>query len=199
MILRITDVRPLDGGSAVRLSLTLSEGGHTEKRSFTLSDRQYFECGRPKEGEISPETFDLLESLSAKHEAVRTGAYLLQFAPANRAALKRKLRARGISSEDAGEAAEELAARGYLDEEKQAERLILRYAARLYGRRRIEAELLHRGYPRETVTSAFEVCAGEIDFAQNRKKLLRQHFAGQDLTDPAVRQKAIALLRRYGY
>lgn len=200
MILKITEVIPMDGGSAVRLRLTISDGIHTENKALTLSDEQYFDCGRPKAGEISGELCEKLEALSAQHAAVRYGAYLLGYAPASRAALKRKLTSRGISPDDAGAAAQELAEHGYIDEEKQAVRLILRYAnSNLYGRRRIEAELFHRGYARETVTAAFDACVDELDFDKNKKELIRRKFAGQVLSDPAVKQKVFALLRRYGY
>ena len=76
-----------------------------------------------------------------------------------------KLRQKGFSAEDADTAVAYCLEKGYIDEPRQLEAAVHNLAAnKLYGRRRIAAELHKLGFSRSAIA---EVDFSEIDFAEN--------------------------------
>lgn len=200
MIVEIKSVVPIDSGNTVKLKVEMRSDDNTEIKQLYISSSQYYDCGRPQEGQITEEFYDRLETMSQMYDAVRKGAYLLGYSASNKSRLLRKLVSKGISEENASLAVEYLSDKGYIDELSQVKRLILRMADKnMYGKRRIISELFAKGYAREIISEAFESIEDDIDFESNKKELVRAKFEGQDIHDPKVKQKIYSLLRRYGY
>ena len=88
---------------------------------------------------------------------------------------------------------------GYLDDARYAEAYTARRQAQGYGSRRIRAELLQKGVPREILEKCTpaEESAPANDTAL--KKALRRAANGRDLTNPREFQKAVASLIRKGF
>ena len=86
--------------------------------------------------------------------------------------------------------------RGYVDEERQAERLVLKYASELIGPYKITAKLVAKYYPSSMVTRAMRRLEekGELDFKKNRAELLAAKL-GED----ASYDEKMKLLYKYGY
>jgi regulatory protein len=196
----ITDVIAVDSGNSVRLKVEICDRDKTDKRQLIISSSQYYDCGMIHPGIIDEEMFERLFEMANTYAAIRKGAELLGYSAANKTSLIRKLKERGFSHDNATQAVDYLSDKGYIDELAQAEKLIIRYAKRnLYGRRRIEAELFAKGYSRDVINDAFDSTDSDIDYEENKKKLIKTKFAGSDLSDFAVKQKVYSLLRRYGY
>lgn len=200
MKVEITDVAAVDFGDSVRIKVEITSNDNVDKRQFLISSEQYYELGMLRPCIISEDIFDKISEMSEIYSCIRKGSELLSYAVSNKSTLVRKLRVRGYSNENAALAVEYLSDKGYIDEVSQAEKLILRYAQKnLYGKRRIAAELFSKGYSKETVNEAFENVSSDIDFDDNKKKLVKIKFAGQDISDFSVKQKVYSLLKRYGY
>ena len=103
--------------------------------------------------------------------------------------MKRKLAQRGYGGEAIDKAIARLRAEGILDErrmlESRVEYLVL---TKKYGKRRVIAELLHMGFPRELVAGAD---FGRFDFAEICARLI-ERAGGLD-------EKLFASLLRRGY
>jgi len=111
--------------------------------------------------------------------------------------LARKLRARGISGEDAHAAVQKLKAAGWQDDGRFAESLIRNRAAAGFGPLRIRAELGTHGLDREAVTAAMEGFDG--DWNEIARELVRRRFAAAGTLDRAQQRKAAELLIRRGF
>lgn len=172
----------------------LGEDGETETCLLTKSD--YEKLGAPAVGEeLDPAGEETLAALCEGHRAVFAALRILAFGDNNRRTLLQKLRQRGFSGEAAEEAVSRMVARGYIREQEQAERMAARLAGeKLYGPRRVMAELCAHGFERETAEAALSAlrARGEIDFAESRVRLLRKK-------NPPDAAHAKALLYRYGY
>lgn len=129
--------------------------------------------------------------------ARRKAANILAYSDNTRARLIEKLRRAGYEAEICSAVADELTAKGMLDEERMA-RHAVEYLAevKLFGRRRIYAELNRRGFSREVV----ENCAGEVmegyDFAEICLKLAKKQRISPG---EAGRLKLQRTLTRYGF
>ena len=111
--------------------------------------------------------------------------------------LARKLEARGVPSEAAGEAIARLADAGWQDDVRFAESLVRTRAEAGYGPAYIRAELGTHGLGAEAVASA--VSGYEGDWAANACDLVRRRFGAGGPFDLAARRKAADLLLRRGF
>lgn len=190
-------------GDGVRLTLLLSDGGQPEKRALVISADAYFEAGKPSAGmALSAEAFEQLADAAARYAAIREGLYLLTYSDNSRAKLVSKLRVRGHAKRYAEEAAEYLVKKGYIDEREQLRQEILRLAnQKLYGKRRIVAELYQKRYDLTLVREVYAECIDSIDFEANKRRLLEKKFgtARPKPASAAEYAKIKAFLYRYGY
>ena len=111
--------------------------------------------------------------------------------------LTRKLRARGIASEDANAAVEKLKAAGWQDDARFAENLVRNRAAAGFGPLRIRAELGTHGLDREAVTTAMEGFDG--DWNEIARDLVKRKFGASGAQDRTQQRKAAELLVRRGF
>ena len=139
----------------------------------------------------------MLAESADRFAALEQGLSLLSYGDATKAGLIRKLRRRGISAEIAEASAEQLAARGYIDECAQIERFLRNELRKGRGARRILAAAREKGYGDEAVARLRDRLA-EIDFAEVCAAVIDKKW-GTLPTACDARQKAVAALLRLGF
>ncbi len=192
---KLLSVRAADGGARLLLALEISEEGILKKETLSVFAARFSRL--PDLGELDEETLSYLRREAALCEALGMGLRSLAACGGSKTRLQQKLRARGVRADIAGEAVAELALRGYLDEERSAMREIDRALAKLWGDRRILADLRSKGYDEEALRPVLERLAKENGAARCRV-LLEKRYAEQ-MRDPTQVSKVIAALMRYGY
>jgi len=115
----------------------------------------------------------------------------------SRRELSRKLRARGIETEEADAALLVLARQDFQNDARFAEALARTRAASGYGPRYIRAELGTHGLTREDIENALLAC--DTDWNDSARRLIARRYGGKDQADPAVRRKAVDFLLRRGF
>ena len=167
-----------------------------EKKKYTVSEGTYREIGCPLSGDILDEDeLELLEHEFQRREAMKKALRILAYADNNKKNLYRKLVKAGYSTDNATYTVNECVRLGYVDEERQLERLITLACNRdLNGPSKIYARLLAKGYRAADITEAIARLTrlGEINFTESKKILLSRK-------DPATREEKQKILYKYGY
>ena len=174
-----------------------------DDKRIVLSERAYREGGAPLVGEvISEEIYNGFLYSEASREALRCALRLLGYSDKSERALTDDLVRRGYERDIAREACEECVRLGYLKESRALLRLVEDLANRkLRGARRIQAELVAKGYSPNSVREAIGTlrASGEIDFEASFKALLRKKGVDK-LEDAAQRKEKIQKLAyQYGF
>ena len=115
----------------------------------------------------------------------------------SRKELSRKLSAKGVEREEADLALEKLSRQDFQNDERFASALARSRASAGYGPVRIQAELATHGLGRDVIAAAIESC--ERDWDESARDLAQRRFAGKELSDPALRRRALDLLLRRGF
>lgn len=192
--MKVANVRP--GKSKGYITVVISSDG--DRQSFNISECDYAEAGSPRPSDTVDS--DMLSVLRRSDEEYRARLYalrILSYADNNERTLVRKLVSRGISSSLAAEVAREMVSRGYIDEKRQLERLILAEANRnLTGPRKIRLKLAAKGYSPEDIDGTIERLSesGEIDFERSSELLIEKK-----LTRGATDEEIKKLLYKNGY
>ena len=177
--------------------LTLGIDGDGESVRFTVSASVYASLGRPAVGEeLSEHVYAELSYADELYRAEKKALSLLSFADNNERTLLQKLLRAGFCRDVARSVCERMVMLGYVDEERQLERLILKAANEaLLAERRICEKLRAKGYASSLVDRVMSrlVCSGEIDFSENKERLLSR------LPDDATDEERIKLLYKHGY
>lgn len=190
----LKSIRYADGGNAVCLRVQAED----DICLYRITARDYEALGTPAAG--TPLDGDALAALdeAAGTYAARTRALrMLAYGDNSEKGLLRKLRARGTDPDAAAAAVREMRERGYIREDEQAYRLVLREAnTKLRGPRRILAELVQKGYSPETARKAIAraEAEGEVDFDEIAARLIEQKLG----PDPD-REEEAALLWKQGF
>ncbi len=147
---------------------------------------------------ITEDFYDAVCAAAEATKAVRMGAKILSGGPKSRRELVDRLASQGIGRRAAGEAADFLAKRGYLDETKQATALALSQLRRnRYGKMRIRAYLASHGYPSDAVNAAL-ASISPVEWREALDALIERRFTPW-AEDYDGQQKAYAALARLGY
>ena len=168
-----------------------------KKQKYVISEGTYREIGCPLSGEeINGENLYTLVFEDEKRRALQKSLNILTFADNNKRALTQKLMRAGFSRDAIEYAVTECVMRSYVDEDRQAERLVSKYASELLGPYKITAKLAAKYYSSSTVAKAIRRLEekGEIDFKKNKAELLSQKL-GED----ASYDEKMKLLYKYGY
>ena len=88
---------------------------------------------------------------------------------------------------------------GYLDDARYCEAYVARRQAQGYGGRRIRAELLQKGIPRELLDETSTASEDDGFPDDGLQKALRKAVSGKNLSNPRDFEKAMASLVRRGY
>lgn len=99
--------------------------------------------------ELTDPEFAALTAAVSKMEAKARALRLLGARPMSRRELTDKLQEKGVTPEDAQEAADYLERLGYLNDAQYAASLARHYSQKGYGPARVRQELYRRGVPRE--------------------------------------------------
>lgn len=157
------------------LLLGISEEG--ESAHYTVNRALYLDIGSPKRGdEISVGAMEEILEFDEYFKAKKKALTLLGFADNNKKELKIKLLRAGFSKDVADRCVDEMLALGYINEQRQLERLCLREAEKLRGPRRIYASLMAKGYALADIQRVVrELCdSGDVDFEENKKLLIKK-------------------------
>ena len=84
-----------------------------------------------------------------------------------------------------------------IDEERDMRREVEKCLRKLWGSKRISAQLWSKGYAQETM-QGLPALLSEIDFAENCASLIKKHY-GEVPTDADEHRRMVASLSRYGY
>lgn len=192
----ITDVRATEGGTRLTFFVTGRDGNGTpEYLTLTVLSSRLSHI--PAIGPIDPETVSFLRHENQVCSGVLYGLRALSAGDLSRGMLVRRLLQRGLSKQAACDAAGDLAARGFLDEKRAADREVEKGLCKLWGNRRILAELSVKGFGPEAMETAAERLkeenGGERCAALMKKKRLSLP------AEPRGQQKLFASLARYGY
>ncbi len=191
---KVSYIRQIKDTHLLRLGI-VEEG---EKLAYTVSERLYSEFSGFAVGEeIDEYTLERIKSEDEYYSAKKKALSLLSYSDNNERALVRKLCLKGIGKSTAEEVAREMVNLGYINEERQLERIILNEVNRkLYGPKKIISSLMSKGYSpgkvKEVMTALIK--SREIDFDKAADTLVEKKLGGEYTAE----QRA-ALLYRYGY
>ena len=188
----IRDLRAADGGA--QLLLTLENGAGEREMLMLFASRLR---AIPQIGGVDAAQLEHLRREAAVTAAMRVGLRMLSVCGTSRRHLTEKLRARGHAADVAAEAVEDLATRGYLNEAEGALREAERGLAKLWGDRRILADLRAKGYGDGALERVRE-CLSYEDAIGRCVRLLRRLRAAIP-TDAAQLHRLLARMQRYGY
>ena len=193
---KVLRVRATDGGARLCLTIEHTDGERTERETLALYTSRLSHT--PRVGEIDGELLAYYRREEMLARALDLGLRSLGSADGSKEQLVRKLRAKRVSSDVAREAVCEISARGLLCEEDAAVRAAERGMAKLWGNKRILADLCAKGYGADALDAAKERLAMEDAVARCRN-LLRKRGIHEPPRDVHDAQKLIASLLRYGY
>lgn len=174
-----------------------------DKLLLHLEDGSTLRCGpqemldfRLRSGmELEEGTLEGLREACAYWAVRRRAAALAAEKAMSAGELRRKLRDKGASPEMAQKAAAWLLDLGVLDERAYAAMVVRHYAAKGYGRKRLEAELYRRELPRELWEEALE----EMPDAEARLDALVRKRLGDTTPDRKEAGRLASSLMRRGY
>ena len=174
-----------------------------DKLLLHLEDGSTLRCGpqemldfRLRSGmELEEGTLEGLREACAYWAVRRRAAALAAEKAMSAGELRRKLRDKGASPEMAQKAAAWLLDLGVLDERAYAAMVVRHYAAKGYGRKRLEAELYRRELPRELWEEALE----EMPDAGAQLDALVRKRLGDTTPDRKEAGRLASSLMRRGY
>ncbi len=192
---RICGVRAADGGAHLLIEVEIWENGERRRETLTLLTARVEQM--PQIGVLSPEALDGLRQEANVCAAIAAGLRCLGAGGSSGRRLVEKLRTRGFDFDTATAATEVLAAKGYLREEESALREAERGMAKLWGDRRILADLTAKGYSGGALQYAKARLQAE-DRVERCVHLLRKRRIKPPANETEMR-KLFAALVRYGY
>ncbi len=175
-----------------RFSLALEDGS-----SLRCGPQEVLDFGLHGGMELDGETLEKLREACAYWAVRRKAAALISARALSAGELRRKLREKGADPLHAEKAANWLLDLGAIDEAAYAAMVARHYAARGYGRKRIEQELFRRELPRETWEAALEELPDGRDALD---ALVRRRLQSAPIDRQGLKKLADSLLRRgYGW
>lgn len=167
------------------LSLGIIEG--EESARYTVGESVYSEIGRPVVGDdLSEADMSAIRYADEIYRVEKKALSLLSYADNNRRTLRQKLLRAGFGTEIVNTVCEKMVDLGYIDENRQLERLILVEAnIKLRGPQRIIPSLVSKGYSLSDVKAVMHtlVESGELDFKKNAKALINKKLPDADIEE----------------
>ena len=155
------------------LLLGISEEG--ESARYTVSSDLFASLGCPKVGgEVSESLMEQVKEYDLEYRARKKAVDLLSIADNNKKSLKMKLVRSGFDRELSERVVLEMSERGYINEDRQLQRLILAEAGKRRGTKRIVSFLSSKGYSvndiKKNIAALTE--SGEVDFAKIKEEII---------------------------
>ena len=200
MTIKISDVKAINSGDEVCVTVEIISGENKEIKKLFLLAKQYTSL-RVTKREISEERFDEISHAAEVASAYKKGLFLLGYGACSEKKLKFKLRTKGFNESISAEAVELITTAGLIDEPSDAIREVERCLNKLWGRKRIIAQLYTKGFSKEALDKAI-LTLDEVDFVENCKKLIIKEHKAQLAAardDIAIMSKMCASLQRMGY
>ena len=175
------------------LRLRLADG--EENIDLTVSERDYAEAGSPCVADnLTRDALSALKLADMRCRARLKASRVLAYGDNSERMLVIKLVRAGISKEIAEETAQEMVMRGYVNNVRQLERLIVNEVARLSGPRKFIPKLIAKGYSRSDIDIALDelIARGEIDLDSAREALIKKYG------DPSCEERC-AILYKHGF
>ena len=172
-----------DSEETIRLTVSHTQSPHT--RMICVGD------------ELSDVEYEEVALSDEEYRARKYALSLLALADNNEKTLKRKLVSRGIGRDVAERVCEQMVSLGYINEERQLERLILSDAnSKFYGPSKIIMRLAAKGYSASDVRTVMHrlVDSGEIDFTERARALIEKTYP-----DGASAEDKKKTLYKHGY
>lgn len=185
-----------NSGTEISVGVLIESGEHCEQKNLIVTAEQYSEWKLCR-GEISEETYEMLEEATLFCKALRSGEHLLAYGANTKQMLARKLTQKGFSRDIANRAVERLCQIGLLDEEKDLQREVEKCLRKLWGSKRISSHLWSKGFAAE-VMELLPSILEKVNFFENCASLIRKHY-GDIPKEPSEQKRMIASLSRYGY
>jgi len=189
--IEILSVRAADGGARLILQLESEIAG--EKTRETLSVLTARVKNLPRKGAVDDETLLFLRREHALCAALQIGLRALAAGGSSCVQLCQKLCAKGVARDVAKDAVALLCAKGYLNERESALSAAESDLRKLWGDRRILADLRAKGYGDEALLAVRELLENK-DGTARLVRLLQKRRLPMENAD-----KLIAALMRYGY
>ncbi len=169
-----------------------------QRRAYTVPQAIYSSLGSPMPRcELDDAALASLEEANAEYTAFKKALSLLSYSDNSYRSLVMKLRRSGFSARIAEGAANEAVRLGYIDEERQLERLILAEAnGHLTGPLKLIPKLAAKGYSQDKIRAVISELrtSGELDFEENKRSLIEKKLGG-DFTE----EERDKLLFKHGY
>lgn len=189
---RILSVRAADGGAHLLIEI---DSGSGARETLALMTARLTHL--PQVGPIDEDAFGALRQEAAVCAAIGAGLRCLGAGGSSKRRLVEKLRQRGYDLATATVATEALSEKGYLREEESALREAEKGMAKLWGDRRILADLSAKGYHGGALKYAEAALRAEDGAVRCAKLIRKRRMALPD--DEAELRKFFAALIRYGY
>ena len=188
----------------VRIAPEGEEASRADVRRLFVASKMLFAIGNIGAGSLpytlTQEQFDTLEYDASMWEAVKKGIDILSYGDNTKAALITKLRQRGFDRYLSEDAADYIAALGYIDESRMLSRAVEQLAnTKLYGSSRIKNELRKKGISQEIIRDELDALLAEVDFEANLVRLVSKKCDMARLADPKYRESVYAAFHRLGY
>ena len=193
--IRICGVRAADGGAHLLIDVEYLVNGERQREHLALMTARLAQL--PKVGAISAEELEDLRREAGVCAAIGAGLRCLGAGGSSKRRLVEKLRLRGFDFETAAAATEALSEKGYLREEESALREAEKGLSKLWGDRRILADLSAKGYHGGALKYAEARLRSEDSVARCAQLIRKRRMAAP--RDEGEMRKFFAALVRYGY
>lgn len=191
----LCSLRAVDDGARVLLTLRLGEGERERTENLAIFTTRITKL--PAKGRLTVAEYRVLSHAASVSAAIELGLRLLSFSGASKRMLMQKMLRRGVSPSVAEEAVDELLARGSLKEDEGALREAEKGLLKLWGNRRILADVRAKGYDANALALVKERLLTENAVKRCEKLIARRHMALPH--DAASAARFAAALSRYGY
>ncbi len=166
--------------------------------AYTVPTPLYMRIGAPLPSDVlGEESFSEAVFADEVFRAEKKALSLLAYSDNNRKTLLMKLKKAGFSHEAAEECVEDMLRHGYINEERQLQRLILSEAkTKLSGRAKYTPKLVAKGYKKSDIDRVTDelVSSGELDFDKIKRELV-----GKKLGDEPELSEVKKLLYKNGF
>lgn len=188
-------MRAADGGARLLLSVRVESEGDTRDEMLSVFTARLAKM--PTVGVLNGEEYAHFARESEIARAIDLGLRLLGFGGASRVHLMEKMRQRGVKRDIAVAAVEEICARGYLSETRGVENEVKKGLQKLWGDRRILADMRAKGYGAEALSVAEELLKSE-NAPERCAKLIKRRRMVLPSEEREI-ARFVAALVRYGY
>lgn len=187
--------------SRAGINLTLNQKDteeSAEKLTLLLTPAQWYDEKVHEGDSLDEEAYLRLSELSSYNMAVDRAQKMLATSDYSRAKLISRITHYGIDRDYATQAADLMVEKGYINEKEQTKKIARYFCLKKYwGKKRIAAELMGRGYERKAIFEAIDsITEEEYSYALNR--IISQKFKNPP-ADRKERDNRIAALQRLGF